>query len=327
MITDISSALQKAWEGIEGTNKMRACLFNLVIYAPKNSRSPYVRTLVQKVIERFPSRVIFLEIDETSTSDDLMADVSIVTGSKGEVDVVCDYIDIKATPKSQNKIPFVILPHFVPDLPIYVVWADDPCKNNPLIHEFDDWASRIIFDSETAQNLSAFATHLLNYYHIAGCDIADLNWARTDSWRELLSTTFHSPERLEQLEKAKSMTITYTPGSHVQAIYLKGWLTSELNWPWDLVTLQEKAADLPPGTIASVELFTKDDDHFSFSRSAAHPFQLSMILCTPEHCEIPSTYIFSKTQAGLSLVNEICQTGTSDHFLKLLAKLSQQCPL
>ena len=73
------------------------------------------------MIEKFPSRVIFLTADRQSKADELSADVSVI-----ESDVVCDWIEIRATEKTIEKIPFVVLPHLLTDLPIYVVWGEDP---------------------------------------------------------------------------------------------------------------------------------------------------------------------------------------------------------
>jgi glucose-6-phosphate dehydrogenase assembly protein OpcA len=329
-VGNIQAELTRVWDSLEGTNKIRACLFNLIVFTQKNERVPYIRTIVQKVIERFPSRVIFITVDKNSKEDLLKASVSVMTGAKGAYDIVCDLIEIEATRTTQDKIPFILLPNFIADLPIYLLWADDPCRDNPITAELENWATRIIFDSETTDNLSRFATTVVESKSQSGSDIADLNWARTESWRELLASTFHSPERIEQLQRTKKLSITYN--SHeteffchtkTQALYLQSWLCSLLNWPKSRVELtSEKNSLLPPGTIISMDLITTQGEHFSFCRAPASPHQINMILSTPEKCEIPSKYIFTKSQSGLSLVNEIYQSGTSEHFLKCLSMLS-----
>jgi len=340
-ICDIPAELTRIWDSLEGTSKMRACLFNLILFTQKNERTAYVQDLAQKVVERFPSRVIFITVDKTATEDFLKANVSIMTGAKGECDIVCDYIEFEASSSSMPKVPFVILPHILPDLPVYLVWAEDPCRENPLTHQMESLATRIIFDSETTDNLACFAKAVLDHKNEAGCDVADLNWARTESWRELLGAAFYSPERLEQLKNAKTVQITYngfeTPffcHTKVQAIYLQGWIASQLDWPlkkagekrfeYENGIVELKAAKfdaLPPGTIISIEIETAQGDHFSFCRLPDLPHQVNMIYSTPEKCEIPSRYIFTKSQSGLSLVSEICHSGTSEHYLKLLNRL------
>jgi hypothetical protein len=95
---------------------MRASLFNLLVVAPKNQRADYVRTITLKVLERFPSRVIFTTIDKNLSNDSLNASVSLIPGAS--YDVVCDFIELEASKQAQGKIPFVILPHLLPDLPL-----------------------------------------------------------------------------------------------------------------------------------------------------------------------------------------------------------------
>ncbi len=339
--SEISSALSRLWDSLEGTNKMRASLFNLLVVAPKNSRSEYVHQITHKVLKRFPSRVISIAIDSTLSPDHLETHVSLIPGARGEYDIVCDSISLEVSPQSLDKVPFIILPHLLPDLPIYLLWADDPVKGSSLPNPLTKWMTRMIFDSEVADNLPSFAKALLDYHETTHCDIADLSWARTENWRELLSSTFYSPERLFALQNASKITITYnsheTPffcHTKIQALYLQAWLASQLGWKLtstepshftyhnlEITLKADQNPKLPPGTVISLDILTPTKTHFSFSRDPAHPHQIRTIICDVEKCEIPSKYIFTKSQTGLSLVNEIYHTGTSPHFLKVLSFL------
>lgn len=329
LASEIPTALSRLWDSLEGTNKMRASLFNLLVVAPKNERSEYVRQITHKVLQRFPSRVISITIDAALSSDHVEAGVSLIPGARGEYDVVCDEISLEVSPRSLDKVPFVILPHLLPDLPIYLLWAEDP--GLPLPHPLEKWVTRMIFDSEVASNLSSFAKTLLDYHQKARCDIADLSWARTENWRELLSSTFYSPERLFALQNASKITITYnsheTPffcHTKIQALYLQAWLASQLDRNLRIVLKADQNPKLPPGTLIAIDILTPTETHFSFSRDPLRPHQIRTIICDTEKCEIPSKYIFTKSQTGLSLVNEIYHTGTSPHFLKALSFLKDE---
>ena len=330
-VSEIPAALSRLWDALEGTNKMRVSLFNLLVFAPKNQRADYVRTITLKVLERFPSRVIFVMIDKNLSGDSLNADVSLIPGAKGSYDVVCDYIELQASKQSQSKIPFIILPHLLPDLPLYILWGEDPVYDNPISHQLEKWATRIIFDSEVTENLPAFARTLLE--HSRDCEIADLNWGRLEIWRDLLASTFYSAPRLEALKQAQKICITYnayeTPffcHTKIQALYLQSWLATQLGWnQTDRFELKaEKNPDLPAGTVISLDIFTSTEIHFAFSRDPDHPYQIKTIICDLEKCEIPTLFIFSKAKSGLSLVNEVTHNGTSPHFLKVLEFLSHQ---
>ena len=78
---DIQSELNRIWESLETKNVARACLFNLIFYTQKNQRAAYIQKIAQKVVEKFPSRVIFVSVDKESKENFLKTDVSILSSS------------------------------------------------------------------------------------------------------------------------------------------------------------------------------------------------------------------------------------------------------
>ena len=344
--SDIESELKRIWESLETTNTMRACLFNLILYTQKGHRAGYIQKITQKVVEKFPSRVIFVTIDKANPQETLKTEVSILCSSKGEYDVACDFISIEASGNAQKKIPFILLPHILPDLPVYLLWAEDPSRDDPISYQLEQFSNRLIFDSESTDNLPRFAAGILKHKEKSNADIADLNWARMESWREVLSATFYSEERLKQIRKAKSILITYNAHestyfchTRIQAIYLQTWLGCQLNWklneirstkehlqfqymnqtlPLEVTLTPASHGHLPPGLIMSVEIMTEQEEHFAFIRHPRESHQVSLQYSTPIQCAIPSKFFFTKSESGQSLVKEICHKGTSSHYLKVL---------
>ncbi|MES2344988.1 MAG: glucose-6-phosphate dehydrogenase assembly protein OpcA [Chlamydiota bacterium] len=343
---NIETELTRIWNSLQGTNKMRACLFNLILYTNKNSRSGYIRTIAQKVIEKFPSRVILISADDAPNADYLKTGVSVLSGAKGEYDIVCDLIEIEVAGSNKARTPFLILPHILPDLPVYLVWAEDPIKNDPITFQLEKFADRIIFDSESTDNLPKFATSLLHHKETSRIDIADLNWARLESWRDLLSRTFYTEDRLQKFEESTNIEITYNAEesaffchTRIQSIYLQAWLSCQFDWKLKnlsqdgqnmLFTYDKGSGDilfklvpvqhphLEPGTIMSFTLMTKTNETFSFARNLKFPHQIAMEISTPVKCDIPIQFIFAKAESGGALVKEICHKGTSSHYLKVL---------
>lgn len=353
---DIQNALNRIWESLETTNVARACLFNLIFYTQKNPRTAYIQKIAQKVIEKFPSRVIFITLEPNEKDDFLKTEVSILSSSKGEFDVACDYIQINASPTSKQRVPSIVLPHILSDLPVFLILADNPSQEDILCNQLKQLADRLIFDSESTDNLPRFASSLLTYKDSLHCDIADLNWARIQSWREMLSLAFYSPENLNQIQRCKKIDILYnsheTPffcHTRLQSLYLQAWLACQLEWQFQSTTTQKNTikliyqagnhpiemslsskenAALPPGIILSVVMQTLDDEHFSFLTDEEHSHQITFQHSARDKCNMPSHYIFTKAESGQSLVKEICHRGTSEHFLKvlnLLKKLGQLC--
>ncbi len=340
--SQIQSELTRIWDSLQSENKMRASLFNLIFYTPKTERTDYIRTIAEKVIEKYPARVLFITADKKAKDDFLQTKVSVVFA--GQYEIACDLIQIDVSLKNRLKVPLIILPHLLTDLPIYLIWADDPTKEDPLLKQFEKMADRLIFDSECCENLSKFAKTVLAL-SLHG-DIADLNWGRIESWRNLLSSTFYSEERLADLKKTDTLQLFYNKRktasychTALQSIYLQGWIACQLNWKLikarthhgdyfieyerlggkvQVALYPEEHETVQAGSIVSVELITKDKVHYSFGRDLALPHQISMRFSTLEKCTIPLKYLFAKAESGQSLVREISHKGTSSHFLKLL---------
>ena len=343
---DIEKELNRIWESLETTNVARACLFNLIFFTWKNSRTPYIEKIAQKVVEKFPARVIFIAVDPDAAQDFLKTEVSILSSSKGEFDVSCDYILIETGGNSTQKVPFLLLPHILPDLPVYLLWGQDVCHQDSLFLALKTFANRLIFDSETTDDLPNFASKLLEQYQTIGSDIADLNWARMESWRELFSMAFHSKEKLTQIGRAKQISLTYnsrgTPffcHTHIQALYLQAWLACQLGWSFENLKREKSnltftylhkegkvevtlsCADyehLPPGLILSAEILTSEEEHFTFTRNPQSPYYVIYQHSSKSICDLPTHYPLIKAESGHSLVKEICHRGTSEHFLKVL---------
>ncbi len=345
----IEAELTRIWETLEGTSKMRASLFNLIFYVPNNQRAEYYRSIALKAIQKFPSRILFISVDQTPGANFLKSSVSVLPVGSAENDAACDFIQIDVAGLQQLRIPFVVLPHIVPDLPVYLVWAEDPMEDNPLAYPLEKLCTRLIFDSEATTNLPEFAKAVIRHQAVSQADIADLNWARMESWRDLFSTCFYTEERLGLLKKTKTLKIQYngreTPffcHTKIQAIYFQAWLACQLEWKLDglastsdslsfsyqqgavqisLVPAQNEK--LAPGTLMSIDLMTSEGHHFAFSRDPAFPPQINMVLCTEDKCEIPAQFIFAKAESGQSLVKEIYHKRTSDHYLKVLNFVSK----
>lgn len=347
--SDIETQLTRIWNQLEGSNKIRACLFNLLIFTRGGRRSEYLHAVISKVIERFPSRVLFITKQE-GRGLEMQAKISVISPSKEKPDVACDLIEIDISEDEENKIPFLVLPHILPDLPVYILWTEDPLEKKSIAAQIEKFATRMIFDSESTNDLPHFAKRILEWKTEFCCDIADLNWARIESWRSLLSATFYSREKLSQLKNAKNICITYNSApmpflynTKTPAIYLQGWIASQLGWKYKKCEKQEGKQDffynkednlvsiclqsqdlpqLPAGNILSCKIETYNDEVIFFQRKIDLPQYIVISCSSKEKCDLPYQYIFSKSESGHSLVKEISHTGTSSHYLNLLQLIS-----
>jgi len=330
----IEPELLQIWEKL-AKEKMRACLFNLIVFNRLSARTDYIRDIVQKVSNKYPCRVLFISSDPEAHQPYLKTAVSVV----GNEAIACDYIDIGVSGPEMEQVPFVILPHIIPDLPISLLWTEDPSQPHPLFAPLSKLATRIIFDSESADSLLSFSEKVLKLRTETGIDTADLNWARTEGWRDLLSNL--SGRGVDQITDIR---ITYNARKteffchlKVQSLYLLAWMSSRLHWKVKKIsknlhfTFEHQNGEihsaewekLGPGTVISIDLATKDGHLFQCSRIPAQYHHVSIQISSPEKCELPYHFVLGQTATGQSLIKEIITKGTSVHYLEMLKELEQ----
>ncbi|MBM3198493.1 MAG: hypothetical protein FJZ58_04470 [Chlamydiae bacterium] len=345
---NIRSKLDDLWNSQETKYKMRASLFNLIFFMKKSPREEYIRKIASKLVEKFPARIFFISLDPSLGEGQLQTFVSVMATMQGEFAITCDLIEIRSGDKDKNKIPFLILPHIIPDLPVFLIWPENPSSEENLRKELESFVTRVIFDSESAEDLLGFAQSVLALQKTFPGELADLNWARLESWRSLINSVFSTPESLKNINALSSMTITYnaqeTPSfchTKIQSIYLQAWIASRLKWkkrgprdpsflsfgyqgettPIEVKLCSVKEAKLPPGMILSLSLKTTKGEEYLFSRKTSAPHQISFEHTTPSACSIPIRLQEAKGESGQSLVKEICQRGTSGHYLAMLTEI------
>lgn len=348
---DIEKALAKMWESRKKEGATRASLFNLVIHAKHDNREEYLQKTMRSVIRKFPCRIIMIIEDETANRDYCKTTVTDLKADDNEKGTFCEVITFEVSPSYRERIPFLIQPHLIPDLPVYLLWGDNPTKKDPLSFQLEDLSTRTIFDSETTDHMTQFAKSVLQLKDQVNCDIADLNWARMEDWRELFTITFNQPQKIECLNKASKLTISYNDRktksfchNKIQATYLQAWIASRLGWTFQhdalidgkVVFEYEKAAhlikvelspktyeNLKPGRILSVEIEACDGNHYLFHRKAKSPHMAIISHSDQNRCEMPTYHLLDREQSGRSLVREIYHQGTNPHFVGVLQLLSK----
>lgn len=341
---DVEKTLHMIWENLKKQSKLRASLFNLIIYSKSTHRVDYLRNVTQKVIEKFPCRIIF--ISDLGGSEKFLKTAVSVISPKEASQVACDSIDIAIGGDEYELTSLFILPHLLPDLPIYLLWADDPKVENLLFDNLKKLVNKIIFDSEIVENMVLFTEKISQF---KGLEVADLNWARTENWRHLLTNYFNSEEKIKSLSLCKKITITYNAKASeffchtkIKALYLQAWLASCMQWRLQNMTIKEKRIHFfyeykdkkievelfsilsdayITGEITSLTLETSFNELFSFSTDVKNPKQIKIEQSAPQSCELPHFAMLEKNFFDSSLVKEIFYHKTSVHFLQSIQLL------
>lgn len=329
------------------TETVKACLFNLIIYTHESRREEYLHKLVHTVIEKFPCRIIFIELEKSSTVDFLNITVSKEFFQNGE-SIACDQITINASADKASQIPFIVLEYIVPDLPVYLFWAQNPKKENPLLQQLLKFSSRLVFDADCTDNLQNFSREILAQLDEYPIDMMDLDWAFLGRWRYVLRQTFESDERIRQLLDATEIKITYNQVQNpflknlqTRAIYLQGWLASRFKWncrkietEGDVRTIHYEGRiiklipgsieEVPPGAIIRIEFTNELSESILIERSLDQP-KVTINVTKENRCELPYSLPLLNPQRGLTFMKEIFFYAPSEHYRKMLEKISESC--
>lgn len=350
-LVNIDQELKKQWDKAKGENKVRASLFNLIIYAKKNKRAEYYENLVKSVVSKFPCRIILIISDNTPGMDYLKTSVRAETLGSGQGQIFCEIITIKVAGSLRERAYFLLLPHLLCDLPIYLLWTKDPTEKSLLLPRLEKIASRIIFDSEESSNLTEYAETTLAFLKRFHCEIGDLNWSALSGWRRIIATYFDSPAAFTQLLTSKKIKIFYAKNpdsSHrhneIEAAYLQSWLASILNWKFNslddsegyfrlsystfsgeciIYLIGKDVETLPSGAILSVEIESMElDSTISLAREK-ETSQIMIKYSDQIRCDLPRCSYLPGNIAGKEIIEELFNPSGRSHYQKMLENLSQ----
>lgn len=344
-IANVHEELAKLSSEGKKRNLIKGCLFNLIIYSQNPKRSIFLKEIVQTVTETFPCRIIFIENDLESKKQFLKVSVDEEIIKKQKLTVSCDKINISCTSNYLKRVPFIILPHFVPDLPIFLLWGQDPSQENEILPYLQTFATRLIFDSDNACDLREFCHKMLSDPKLKKISVTDMNWASLTSWREILYHIFDSSEKIEQLKTCKQINIHYNnKKSEIhqytsrRALYLQGWLAAQLDWQYQQSSFEnhtivnvykhkqglvkviisgEEIKDLIPGAIVKTEILTNDNILYDLSRPDMQSF-IKVHISKKETCDLPVILPLRHSKKGLLFMNEIFFASCSPHYWKML---------
>lgn len=325
-------------------NQIHASLFNLVVYSAGPRRTTFLRDIVSMVIERFPCRIFFIEEDPQSTTPTLIVTATQERIKKGDTYILCDEIKITSTKDLLKRVPFIVLPHFVPDLPIFLLWGQDPNQDTEIFPHLEKYASRLVFDAECSSNLQQFCKTMMA--HRFRMEVMDLNWALTSGWRRVFAQTFDTEQKFDFLRNAKTIQILYNRKDsnwlhqhETQAAYLQGWLAAKCGWRFirketvgenirliyshsqgelALELSSASCEELNPGAIIAVELDLNIDQHYHMFRPK-NASKVRVEISSLETCELPCIISLPNLRGFLQ---EIFYQKTSEDYLNMIQAIA-----
>lgn len=332
-----------------GQNVIKASLFNLIIVSTTPHTAVRCQEFVRIVSEKYPCRIIFVQVDETSHSDLFRIENTVQAVGTGQNRVCFDQTTIETSLGLLHKVPFLVLANIMPDLPVYLLLGQDPTQDEVILPQLQRYANRVIFDCESLGNPKAFAEKMLNLLEHTKCEFIDVNWARTKAWREVVIRVFHDKKNIDLLNQSKAIQISYSsstlpgqPKMEIQALYFQAWLAAQLNWtllsiekedgtlrfsyrfdhsPISISLLAKDSEAVEPGALFSLEVLTHNDSHFLISHERASNTVI-VHSSNPERCEMPYTIFLNNYQRGTPLIHEIFYQPQSEHYRNMLHLLN-----
>ena len=348
-IANIEEELQKLWRSQVFGNQLKAGLFNLVIYSHEARRTEYLKEMIRNFILKFPCRIIFIDHKKEAHPEQIK--VSVSDRLKGADDTVayCDQIYIEVTSAFIHRVPYIILPHFIPDLPIYLLWGQDPVYEHEILPEIEEYAVRLIYDSECNHNLKIFSTKILEKMRKSNLEFMDVSWGLITGWRDALAVCYDSEEQVIVLHSADTIQITYNAvledkifHAERQAIYFQAWIASEMEWTFvetrkendrniisynngekniTVTLIPSHHKDLPVGQLVSVEILS-DVEEISLKIQDSNPSRIIVTASTKDRCDLPFVITVADSRRGTGIMKELFFQRPSPRYKKMLTYLS-----
>ncbi len=239
-VASLERELRELWEqmaskkpGAEQEAVTRACVHNLIIYAPGERSDAEVNSVVAEITVQNPGRVFILLPDPSSKNDRTNVWVSAQcyrTSGKRE-QVCCEQIMLRAEGEAVNEVPMILAPLIVPDVPVFLWWRSQMLEGT-ILKDLLESADRVIIDSAlnaTGHQEIRKSSEVLKAA-IDECAFSDLDWARLTFWRDLVARLFDSPEARKQIPEMSRVEIQASEPMSYQPLFLSSWLASRLDW-------------------------------------------------------------------------------------------------
>lgn len=325
--TDRLSELEKLIKTFElhalKDKKHKACLFNLVIDVEKSERLKYYQKVIKELIDQFPCRIFLVHFNQEQ--DKPKIDYCFLS-PKSAPNIVCDFVTITLKPSDYKILGSLLNANMVSDLPIFYLPTEHGDHLTAFTYDMAKIAKRVICDSTDVVDLDAYI-HNITRLTSALVDVADLNWSRIESWREIIAKNLNE----ELLANLSSIEIVYNHKKDkavripFQAVFLKGFLSLRLqenmhkNTPIILSSLDEES--IWEGAILKVICKSSIGSIQEFSRNLSKPGEAVIHFESQNECFVPHYVQFTKTESGQSLIKEIRHSGVSQDYLKIVTHL------
>jgi len=212
----------------------RALMGNLIIVSRHAAEESEIAQEIPAIVSEYPSRVLLLVADASSSSTDVEASVMIQHRLRGTLRHVCGEVAIiRVGAPTASRLVSTVRAVLLGDLPTTLWWAtaEAPPLAGELFAQLADLADQVVYDSfawtDPLRQLVAMATWVGGH----GRNVtADLAWRRPKLWRRIISQSLDPSVAPGALEAISEVHVEHGPHALTQAWLLAGWLACRLGW-------------------------------------------------------------------------------------------------
>lgn len=235
-LSQIESALNDFWRSLAQDGEravLRSATSTLILVA---TQSPRYQTLVQtlpELIRQRPGRIILIQLQPAGETVEAFISAHCRISSLGGKQLCCEQITLHCPSAQADKLPGIVLPLLLPDLPVLLWWPDAPQARARIFSSLCPTIDRLIIQSGVWitgwQDLCSLAQWIVR--HQPQVRMMDLTWASLTGWREALAQFFDVKEGAALLQGIDRVEFQTTPaGFSPAAGWLLAWLATVLQW-------------------------------------------------------------------------------------------------
>ncbi|MDQ6824274.1 MAG: glucose-6-phosphate dehydrogenase assembly protein OpcA [Candidatus Eremiobacteraeota bacterium] len=234
-VSQIEDALTKAWRDAARKQDLphtHTCSLTLVAWVDDPSDGEGVLHAVSELAAKHPIRAIVLSAAETAPDDTVSARISIGCDDESAGAICSEEIVLSGNSHTPELLGSAVRGLLVPDLPVYLWWRSGSPSGNVLFSELSKLADRVVVDSIRFGDGAAALDTLRRLVQRAKpyASVRDLNWQRTEPWRNAVAACFDDLAIAAILPALNRCSITYASSDHSSAsarsLLMYGWLAS-----------------------------------------------------------------------------------------------------
>lgn len=225
--TELPAALHDLWDNCmhnqQGADVARALTMNLVGIARADDADS-MRAITEQLQRHTPCRAFVLLLTDDASDD--TAELAATTRRHGDIrDIVLEEIVLRLRPGDIPRIPGLLRPLIIDDLPSHLFWALPWPAKEQSFEALAQLCQHAVVDSASFGN-PARELPILARRRELGERITDLSWLRAQPWRRALAEAF---ERFEWEPNATVHgTMRHGKAARATAMLLSDWLHERL---------------------------------------------------------------------------------------------------